>query len=96
MKPLMFAAAIIFLVSSTASATPRQEAGLQPFEFASAENLKSISVSSVVEATTEISEFCWITYSTCMLQCGFTDPAQFPVDACSEACFNEYMSCAGF
>jgi hypothetical protein len=31
-----------------------------------------------------------------MLQCGFTDPAQFPVDACSEACFNEYMSCAGF
>lgn len=94
MKLWMFAALVFFFSSTAFAAQPQTEAS-QPFQFASAASLKSNSLPAVDNATTDISEYCWITYSTCMLHCGFADPALFPVDACSEACFNEYMSCAG-
>jgi hypothetical protein len=38
-------------------------------------------------------DFCWITYTACMLNCGYPDPAMFPEDACSEVCFNDYIAC---
>ncbi|MFN7782128.1 MAG: hypothetical protein ACK5PG_05270 [Lysobacterales bacterium] len=89
-------AAILSISFSTAAASAQPAAESAPgFQFATTSELKSNSLVAVEARTTSV-EVCWATYTACMLSCGYYDPAQFPVDACSEACFNEYLGCAGF
>ncbi len=95
MKLSILAMALALGLSVTAVAAQPETASAQSFQFASTSELKSSSLLAVDAKSASI-DVCWVTYSACMLSCGYYDPAQFPVDACSEACFGEYLSCAGF
>ncbi len=95
MKTLILAAFLSMGLATTAFAAQPEREAAPGFQFASASELESNSLVAAKSKATSF-EVCWSTYSACMLSCGFYDPAQFPVDACSEACFNEYLSCAGF
>jgi len=95
MKSLILAVACALGFSAGAFAAQHEAQPAATFEFATAAELKGSSP-LVVDVDATGSEVCWATYTACMLSCGYYEPAQFPVDACSEACFNEYLDCAGF
>ncbi|ODU46712.1 hypothetical protein [uncultured Aquimonas sp.] len=95
MKSLILAVVCALGFSAGAFAAQHEAESASTFTFATAVELKASSPLEV-DAYATGSEICWATYTACMLSCGYYDPAQFPVDACSESCFNEYLACAGF